>query len=497
MFWLSISEDLKPFRSVAYRVLGDDSDSRARSPMPKFLCVKGILFFSFWQATGVSLLTSVGAIKKLGPYTDKEHISLGLTDTMICLEMPFFAIAHLVAFSHRDYIDKKLAYVGRMPMRYAFRDAFSLKDVLGDARATLNGEGMDYREFEPSEGHIHQGLGREHRIRAGLRYSRGGQGKYWLPQPTSPSRPERSLEDDVSAPLLIEDVEHVVHDPNITADEGLVAVGFDLPFGDPDSDDEDLFASSRKYLFGDYNYPCVDASSEVARAEMWEEEERILSNERSAWFSDYQGRRAQVATTYGAIGVSRPQQDRSRTPSNPFSAIHPEPVHEPGGDLSNLQLRWTNVSGPRSGSKSATSPVISGVSYPSISTGPVGLVLRPDAVDLVVEDPNNVDAAVSHERQQGEAQSRRATVQAHHQLVGKVGRARVAEECEQFKSDPSTSTPRRSAETDTEVEMETDANTNARTSFEVAARLETPLDARMKSSASRYDDLEDDTNPWA
>ncbi|KAI0246683.1 organic solute transporter Ostalpha-domain-containing protein [Lactifluus subvellereus] len=483
MFWLSISEDLKPFR-----------------PMPKFLCVKGILFFSFWQATGVSLLASVGAIKQLGPYTDKEHISLGLTDTLICLEMPFFAIAHLVAFSHQDYIDKKLAYVGRMPMRYAFRDAFGLKDVLGDARATLNGEGMDYREFEPSEGQMHQGLGRERRIRAGLRYSRGGQGKYWLPQPTSPTRRERSLEDDVSAPLLIEDVEHVVHDPNITADEGLVAIGFDLSFGDLDSDDEDIFASSRKYLFGDYNYPCIDASSEVARAEMWEEEERILSNERSAWFSDYQGRRAQVATTYGAIGVSRPEQDRSHTPSTPFSAIHPEPVHEPAGDLSNLQLRWTNVFGPRSGSKSATSPVNSGVSFPSISTGtgPFGLVLRPDALDLVVEDPNNVEPAVTHERQQGEPQPQSATGQVHHQLVGNVGRARVAEECEQFKSDPSTSpAPHRSAETETDTEIDTEANTNAGTSFEVVARLGTPPHARTKGLASRYDDLEDDTNPWA
>ena len=192
MFWLSISEDLKPFRSVLYCLSSDDSDECVGSPMPKFLCVKGILFFSFWQAAGVSVLASVGAIKKLGPYTDKEHISLGLTDTLICLEMPLFAIAHLAAFSHQDYIEKKLAYVGRMPMRYAFRDAFGFKDVLEDARVTLNGQGMDYREFEPSEGHMHQGLGRERRIRAGLRYSHGGRGKYWLPQPTASSRWERA-----------------------------------------------------------------------------------------------------------------------------------------------------------------------------------------------------------------------------------------------------------------------------------------------------------------
>jgi hypothetical protein len=413
MFWLSISEDLNPFRSVPDPVYCDRPHSYAHSPMPKFLCVKGILFFSFWQATGVSLLASVGAIKQLGPYTDKEHISLGLTDSLICLEMPIFAIAHLVAFSHRDYIDKKLAYVGRMPVRYAFRDAFGFKDVLWDARATLNGQGMDYREFEPSEGHMHQGLGRERRIRAGLRYSRGGQTKYWLPQPASPSHLDRSVEGGVSTPLLVEEAEHVLEDPSLPAP---VAIGFDLPFGDLDSDDEDLFLGSRKYLFGDYNYPCIDASSELARAEMWEEEERILSDERSAWFSNHEGRRAYVVTSYGSVtgSVSRLQQDRSHTPSTSVSVIHPEHVHRPAGEVSDLQPRWTNASAPRSGSKIVPSPAVPGVSPHSLSaeTSPFNPVSRPDAIDLVLGDPNTVEPTVIRGHQQGESQPRSATEQA-------------------------------------------------------------------------------------
>ena len=303
-------------------------------PMPKFLCVKGILFFSFWQATGVSLLVSLGAIKKLGPYTDKEHISLGLTDTLICLEMPFFAIAHLAAFSHRDYIDNKLAYVGRMPMRHAFRDAFGFKDVFEDARATLDGQGMDYREFEPSEGHMHQGLGRERRIRAGLRYSRGGRGKYWLPKAPSPNPIERTFEDSVYAPLLAEPV----HQVSSTTDEEPFT--FDLAFGSLDPEDEELFTSSRQYLFGDYNYPCIDASSEAARVKMWNEEERILSNERSAWFADYQGRRAFANAGYGAVGVSRLPQDRSRAMRPTFTtAIDPKAGLEATSDREYARYR--------------------------------------------------------------------------------------------------------------------------------------------------------------
>ena len=72
----------------------------------------------------------------------------------------------MYAFSHTDYIDHDLMYAARMPMYYAVRDAFGFKDVVEDAKATLRGEGMDYREFEPAEGFIHQGTGRDRRIKA-------------------------------------------------------------------------------------------------------------------------------------------------------------------------------------------------------------------------------------------------------------------------------------------------------------------------------------------
>jgi len=83
----------------------------------KFLCVKGILFFSFWQGLAVSLLVAIHAIKRckssphwnpqsrllnrfpipllVGAYTDNEHMSLALTDSLVCLEMHFYAVSHV------------------------------------------------------------------------------------------------------------------------------------------------------------------------------------------------------------------------------------------------------------------------------------------------------------------------------------------------------------------------------------------------------------------
>jgi len=443
--------------------------------MPKFLCVKGILFFSFWQATGVSLLVSVGVIKRLGPYTDKEHISLGLTDTLICLEMPFFAIAHFAAFSQRDYVDKKLAYVGRMPMRHAFQDSFGFKDVLEDARVTLNGQGMDYREFEPSEGHMHQGLGRERRIRAGLRYSQGGRGKYWLPQTTTPSRWDRPPEDGVHAPLLSGDIEDIAHGGSNVSDGELVAIGLDLPFSGLDPEDEELFENSRKYLFGDYNYPCIDASSEIARAEMWEEEERILSNERSAWFSDHQGRSSNSGTNYGAVGLSQPQRNKSHSPA---TAIDSSPTRERDGDRSDAQLCWTNAFKPMFGLKSAPDPGIVHASPLSISTQPgsTRAVMRPDAIDLVTEGPQITDVDNVDKPQHGELGSRDATEQP---------RLRLAEGHAQEKRNRLLAAHADAEDSEVKTNVVFAAQVESSSSYTQPRRLE-----------DVYGDLEDDENPW-
>ena len=363
--------------------------------------MKGILFFSFWQSIGVSLLVAAGAIRRLGPYTDREHISLGLTDCLICIEMPFFAWAHLYAFSFKDFVDPTRSYVARMPMYYAFRDAFGSRDVVSDSKATLRGEGMDYREFEPSEGYMHQGEGRERRIRAGLRYSKGGKKKYWLPQTTRETQPHGRLErgvnkaigkvagsgqmGDVHAPLLQDDYEGEVHlapdmvhselaivDPNVWGGSH-AEEGFDLPFGDIDDQDEQLFEHSRKYLFGDYNYPCIDVSSEYARGTMWDEEERILRDERGAWFSPIRGAKGLAAMEqrdgpawegYGAVGNhprSSPQggsgsdymSARNKGKRRSYDDEHPgdrlvdyEQDRMAAAAKDDVKLKWTNVKKP-------------------------------------------------------------------------------------------------------------------------------------------------------
>ena len=389
--------------------------------MPKFLCVKGILFFSFWQSIGISILVAAGAIRHLGPYTDSERISVGLTDTLICFEMPLFAIAHLYAFSFKDFVDPHVSFVARMPIKYAIRDSFCVKDVVEDSKATLRGEGMDYREFEPSEGFMHQGTGRERRIRAGLRYAEGGKKKYWLPNQVNAEprgRLGRGLhgDEEVYAPLLEEQAANVVHiapdlqspdqeDPALLLGGSNVAEGFDLPFGDPDEADEELFQNSKKYLFGDYNYPVIDASSEYARKSMWEEEERILRDEHSAYYTPISGPRRAPNPSYGAVSQT-PVSAKAKSPDYERIIDHDLP---PDNGSGGVRLGWTKPrantpserpspqirirqesaknSPPSPSPSSLTPPVTSSRKLARGSAPPVkDRVLPPDAVDLIVED---------------------------------------------------------------------------------------------------------------
>lgn len=50
----------------------------------------------------------------------------------------------------------------------------------------IRGTGYGYQTFEPSQGAVHQGLARSRRLHAGLRYTAGGKGKYFLPTRAAP-----------------------------------------------------------------------------------------------------------------------------------------------------------------------------------------------------------------------------------------------------------------------------------------------------------------------
>ena len=230
MFWVCMSDDLQPFR-----------------PMPKFLCVKGIIFASWWQGFFLSILVWLRAIPDhVAGYT-ADNLGAAIQDTLICFEMPFFAIAHWYAFSWHDYADVTIS-AARLPVKYALRDAFGAQDLIQDTKETFGGEHYEYRHFDAHDNVLahEDSSSRKARMREGMRYERGGKGKYWIPNPKH--------DHDITDPLLGSSRARTMS-PGVSRSRSDAAkygaTGAEEPELNPE--DERLFDSARALEFGDWN----------------------------------------------------------------------------------------------------------------------------------------------------------------------------------------------------------------------------------------------------
>lgn len=72
-------------------------------PLGKFLCVKGVVFFTWWQGVIIFYLKAHGIIEDIGAWTG-EQVANGLIDYCICIEMVAFSIAHAYTFTYEEYL---------------------------------------------------------------------------------------------------------------------------------------------------------------------------------------------------------------------------------------------------------------------------------------------------------------------------------------------------------------------------------------------------------
>ncbi|XP_034678147.1 transmembrane protein 184C-like [Vitis riparia] len=78
---------------------------KPHKPLAKFLCVKGIVFFCFWQGVLLDILMAMGMIKSHHFWLEVEQIEEALQNVMVCVEMVFFSIFQQYAFNVAPYRD--------------------------------------------------------------------------------------------------------------------------------------------------------------------------------------------------------------------------------------------------------------------------------------------------------------------------------------------------------------------------------------------------------
>lgn len=169
MFWKILWLDLKPF-----------------NPIGKFLCVKLIIFASYWQGVLLAILNFAGVLPPNDPYEQAgaPNIGISIQNALLCVELVAFAVGHWVSFTYRPFTISKVPN-GRLLLKYAIRDMMGIKDLVIDFRLTFYGDYYkDYKHFNSVDASVAHpdASSRMSRINQGLRYSSDGKQKHWLAQ---------------------------------------------------------------------------------------------------------------------------------------------------------------------------------------------------------------------------------------------------------------------------------------------------------------------------
>jgi len=87
MLYLAIKEDLKDWNLIG-----------------KFLCIKGVVFFTFWQGIVIIVIQHYGGLRWGNTESeDVKYVREKMQALLICVEMLGFSVAHRFAFTYRDY----------------------------------------------------------------------------------------------------------------------------------------------------------------------------------------------------------------------------------------------------------------------------------------------------------------------------------------------------------------------------------------------------------
>ncbi|CAH8548458.1 unnamed protein product [Schistosoma mattheei] len=115
-------------------------------PVAKFLCVKFVVFMSFWQSILIAVLAATGVIRKVEAWKlyDVQSIGIALQNFAICIEMFIAAIAHHFSFTWTPYVDPNSEPTSCC---YSWRSMWDVSDMRRDVVEHVRHIGHSVRHF--------------------------------------------------------------------------------------------------------------------------------------------------------------------------------------------------------------------------------------------------------------------------------------------------------------------------------------------------------------
>ncbi|KAJ3166391.1 hypothetical protein HDU88_003259 [Geranomyces variabilis] len=106
------------------------SELKSHNLVLKFISIKFVIFFSFWQTVTFSALAQTNVVRAT-PHWSQTELANSANAFLICFEMAIAALLHVKAFSYRETIDEDFGATMRWP---AFKHCLNIYDIMLDVR---------------------------------------------------------------------------------------------------------------------------------------------------------------------------------------------------------------------------------------------------------------------------------------------------------------------------------------------------------------------------
>lgn len=146
--WITIVYNISIFMSLYFLVLfyeGSKEILAEFSPLAKFLCIKAVIFFAFWQSVVIAILVKFNFLITARPGYTETEISAVVNNALICIEMFPIAVAFALTFSPDPFKDPARVPRPTNPGMFVnvlrnFGQVANFRDIVLDTQASLRKE---------------------------------------------------------------------------------------------------------------------------------------------------------------------------------------------------------------------------------------------------------------------------------------------------------------------------------------------------------------------